>query len=338
MKVLLYEDYGKLAMADFPIPQIKEDELLVQVKACGICGSELETFKKKSKRRHPPLVMGHEFSGVVSSLGAKVTGFRIGDAVVSNSVCFCGECNYCRHRRTHLCENRQVFGMHRAGAFAEYVAVPEKCLLKIPGDVSFEEACLAEPLANGIHMLHLTTHLSPKTIMIIGAGPIGLLAQLVFQQLGKAEVIVCDINPQRLEVALQLGAKAIFEDVMEIDKLMIDEITGGEGIDIVIDAVGLSVTQQKALTVVRSGGAIVLIGLSENATVFHSYDIILQEKQVLGTYAASQQEIQEALDLMREGKIDITSWISYCTLDNAIDAFNNLLTPFSQSVKTVIIP
>ena len=338
MKVVLYQDYGKLVMADLPIPQIKEDEVLIQVKACGICGSELETFREKSVRRTPPLVMGHEFSGVVAGIGSKVDKFNTGDRVVSNSVISCSQCIYCRKQQTHLCESRQVFGMHRPGAFAEYVAVPEKCLLRIPGNISFSEACLAEPLANGIHMLHLTKHLPLKRVMIIGAGPIGLLAQIVFQQLGKAEVIVCDINNRRLEVALQLGAKSVHKDVNSIDKLMIEEITGGEGFDIVIDAVGLAVTQEKAISIVRSGGAVVLIGLHENATVFHSYDIILPEKQVLGTYAASQQDIQEALDLMQKKKIDLTSWISYCTLDNAIDVFTDLLTPVSQNIKAVIIP
>ena len=337
MKALLYQDYDKLVLEDIPLPDIQADELLVQVKACGICGSELESFRNRSERRKPPLVMGHEFSGIIASVGEKVGGFRIGDAVVSNSIFSCGKCNYCLHEQAHLCETRQVFGMDRPGAFAQYVAVPEKCLSKIPGNISFQEACLAEPLANGIHMLHLTARLHPKRIMIIGAGPIGLMALHVFKQMGKAEVIICDIKQERLDVALQLGAKAAYKYLEGIDKTVIDAISGGEGIDIVIDAVGLFATQHKALTLVRSGGAVVLIGLHENVVAFRSYDIILPEKQVLGSYAASQREIREALELIEGKKIDLTSWISYCSLDNAIDAFQNLLSPVSQSIKTVIV-
>lgn len=338
MKAMLYANYGQLEIRDVPLPEIMPHEVLIRVDACGICGSELETFRKESSRRKPPIVMGHEFSGVITSRGDRVNHFSEGDLVVSNSVVNCGSCNLCQRGQTHLCTNREVFGMDRPGAFSEFVAVPEHCLLRVPSSVSGTQACLAEPLANGIHMFNLTRHLSPRNVMIIGAGPIGLLALQVFSHMANANVFVCDINHGRLETARRLGAIAVYSDINNIDEASVRRETSNQGIDVVIDAVGRSATQQKALEMVRPGGAVVLIGLHENTASLMSYDIILPEKQVFGTYAANIEELGEALNMIESKRADVTSWITYCSFDTVVETFHDLLSAGCSSIKGVFTP
>ncbi len=171
MKALYYPAHGELLLAEQLMPVCEPDEVLVKVKACGICGSELETFKSRSLRRIPPLIMGHEFCGVVESVGSAVEGWTKGATVVSNSVVFCGECDSCKEGKTNLCSRRQVFGMHRNGAFGSYVNVPAASLIKMSPGTDPKQACLTEPLANGVHLVKLTQHLDMKNVLVIGAEP-----------------------------------------------------------------------------------------------------------------------------------------------------------------------
>src|SRR6476661_5236216 len=177
MKVLLYPAWDKIEVAQRPEPSPGDGEVIVRVSACGLCGSELEAFKNHSPRRTPPLVLGHEFCGVVEALGPGVetrgVGLRVGRKVVSNSLVPCNQCVRCRRGDTHLCGKRQIFGMNRPGAFAERVAVPADCLIPWPDTLPAEAACLAEPLANGVHVAELVRPLRPKTVLVFGAGPIG---------------------------------------------------------------------------------------------------------------------------------------------------------------------
>ncbi len=336
MQALFYPSYGELEINEQPVPGIKGDEVLLKVAACGICGSELETFAKKSERRAPPLIMGHEFSGVIAAVGAGVKNFHEGQNVVSNSIVSCGNCSYCDAGMSNLCPDRQVFGMHRNGAFAEYVNVPARSLMPKPDNVSFHAASLAEPLGNAVHMVTLTRHLPLKNMLIIGAGPIGLMAQQAFHALREVNVIVTDLKKERLEVSRQLGAWQVINAAEENLENKIDEATAGEGIDLVIDAVGMEVTNRQGLQLLRNGGTLLLIGLHQNGKPFQSYDIILTQKQVIGTYAATKEDMQTALNLMSSGKADVTSWISYYSLPEGVAAFNDMLTPTAEHVKAVI--
>lgn len=337
MKALFYPEFKKLTITERPLPDFSEDEVLLKVLACGICGSELETFKNQSLRRVPPLIMGHEFCGVIEEIGSGVTGYTKGDRVASNSVVPCGTCDPCKRGLTNLCKNRQIFGMHRSGAFGEYVNVPAHCLVPMPETITPQAACMAEPLANGIHIVNLTRHVAPKKVLVIGAGPIGLVTQQAFQSLLGVEVYVADLRKERLSISRKLGATATINSSEEDLVSVIHQFTDHEGIDLVVDAVGASQTNQQALKAVRPGGAVVLIGLYENTQPFFTYDIILSEKQVLGTYAATQQEINEALALIDSGKVDVTSWIHYYPLDNGVAAFTDMMMARASHVKSVVV-
>ena len=163
------------------MPEPAADEVLLRVAACGLCGSELETFKNHSPRRQPPLVMGHEFCGTIAAVGPGGDAALVGRKCVSNSLIPCGRCVRCVRGDTHLCADRQIFGMHRGGAFAEYVRVPTRVLIPWPEELSAPAAALAEPLGNGVHIVNLTRHLPLRTALVIGAGPIGLMCQQALQ-------------------------------------------------------------------------------------------------------------------------------------------------------------
>jgi threonine dehydrogenase-like Zn-dependent dehydrogenase len=337
MKALLYPAYDHLEVTELPTPLPGPGEARLRVAACGLCGSELETFKNQSPRRKPPLVMGHEFCGTVDAVGADVETSWVGRRVVSNSVVPCRACVRCKRGDTHLCGKRQIFGMHRAGAFAHFAVVPIHCLIDWPESLSAEAACLAEPLANGIHIVNLVRHRAPKTALVIGAGPIGLMCQQTLQAMLGAEVCTTDLNADRLAVSQKLGAVQVIngrDDVLA----QVTARTDGEGVDLVIDAVGAAATKRLSLAALRPGGTAVWIGLHDDAIALDSYQITLPERQVLGTYAATLQELEQALDLMSRGVVDVTSWVQTFTLDESVGAFNRMLAARGADLKAVFVP
>ena len=338
MKSLLYTEFNTLEIAEQPEPVIADNDVLLKVAACGICGSELETFKNQSTRRTPPLIMGHEFCGIIQQVGSRVDGFSIGQRVVSNALVPCDNCVRCERGDTHLCANRQIFGMHRSGAFAEFVNVPAVCLTEWPENLSGETACLAEPLANGLHIVNLTEHLDLRHVLIIGAGPIGLMTLQAFRAKKVVEVSVAEISKERLQVAKRLGAdKTINPSETDLLTTVLD-MTGGEGMDLVIDAAGNATTNKLSIQILRPGGTAVFIGLLENNNALTSYDIILTEKKIIGTYAAKMEELKEALVLMSTGKVDVESWVSTFPLDQGVEGFKLMLEGKDGYIKGVLCP
>ncbi len=338
MRVLLYPEFDRLEISDVVLAPLAADEVRLRIAACGICGSELESCKNRSPRRPPPLVMGHEFCGTVAEVGSGVHDQPIGRRVVSNSLVPCGRCVRCERGDTHLCAQRQIFGMHRPGAFAEYVNVPARCLIPSPENLPAEAAALAEPMANGIHVAKLTQHLPAAAVLVIGAGPIGLFCQQALQVLRGSRVFVADLSPERLAVAKRLGAVRVINPHEEdVARIMLAE-TGGEGADLTVDAVGGAITKRTSLDALRPGGASVWIGLHENSITFDSYGITLLEKQVLGTYAATIGELRQALDLMSSGKVDALSWVQRFPLADGVTAFQRMVAARGNDIKAVVCP
>jgi L-iditol 2-dehydrogenase len=338
MQALYYPAFDQLEIRDAPQPQPAADEVLIKVAACGLCGSELETFKNHSPRRQPPLIMGHEFCGTVAAVGAGGDEALVGKKFVSNSLIPCGRCVRCSRGDTHLCKDRQIFGMHRPGAFAEFVCVPTRVLIPWPEELTAQAASLAEPLGNGVHIVNLTRHLPVKTALIIGAGPIGLMCQQALQAMRGVSTMVCDLSTGRLEVARKLGAtKVICSKDQDVAAAAL-AWTDGEGVDLVVDAAGSAGTKRLSLAALRPGGATVWIGLHGNTMEFDSYGVTLPEKQIFGTYAAKIEELGEALQLMQSGKVDVTSWTETVPLEQSVSAFHRMLAPSDRDLKAVFIP
>jgi L-iditol 2-dehydrogenase len=338
MRVLHYPAFDQLEIRDVDIGPLAPDEVRLKVAACGICGSELESFKNHSPRRAPPLVMGHEFCGTVVEAGPAAGDWCKGDRVVSHSIIHCGQCARCERGETHLCPQRHVFGMQRPGAFAEFVNVPARCLIPWPEGLPAAAAALAEPLANGIHVTNLTRHYPVSMALVIGAGPIGLFCQQALQVLRGARVIVADLSPERLALATKLGAALTINPRNEDVAKVVATATGGEGADVTVDAVGAAITKRTSLDALRAGGAAIWIGLHENELTLDSYAITLPEKHVSGSYAATMGELRQAVDLMAAGKVDALTWIQRFALKDGVEAFQRMLAAKGTDIKAVLEP
>ena len=339
MRALLYPEFDRIENAIVPEPGIPgPDEVTIAVAACGICGSELEGFRTHSPRRTPPLIMGHEFCGVIERVGADVRGWSPGARVVCNALVSCGSCVRCARGDSHLCARRQIFGMNRQGAFAERVNAPLRCLLPWPANLTAEEACLAEPLGNGVHVVNLTAHVPCDTALVIGAGPIGLFCQQALQIARGARVMVADFSEERLAVARRLGAIRTIRAGVEDSAVVAKGLTEGEGVDLVVDAVGTGMTKRAAIDAARPGGAVVWIGLHDNPMTLDSFSITLPEKKVFGTYAAKLEDLKQALEWLRTGKVDAKSWTTRLPLVEAEQAFRRALAAKGSDIKLIVTP
>ena len=243
MRALLLREYNQLEMAEMPEPEPAADELLVRVDACGICGSDVHGYDGSSGRRIPPLVMGHEAAGTVVARGAKCEKFAVGDRVTFDSTAYCGKCVYCRRGQVNLCEEREVLGVscgdyRRMGAFAEMVAVPERIAYRLPDELSFAEAAMLEAVSVAMHAVRLTPPETADTAVVIGAGMIGALTAQAARGYGYAEVIVADVDANRLKRIGELGFEHALQATGEELVRKVREMTGGVGADVVFEGVG----------------------------------------------------------------------------------------------------
>lgn len=228
--------------------------------------------------------------------------------------------------------------MHRVGAFAEFVTVPTKVLLPCPEGLAASVACLAEPLANGVHIVNLVRHLEPKNVVVIGAGPIGLMCQQAVQVLLNVPVLISDLSAERLAISQRLGATRTVNPRSQDFQQSVLEFTDGEGADVVVDAVGGGLTKTQALTATRAGGTVVWIGLHENRIDLDSYDVTLPERSVLGSYAASLAELRLALDLLASGEVEAESWVKRYPLTQGVEAFKAMNAAQGDDLKAVLLP
>ncbi|WP_319415537.1 galactitol-1-phosphate 5-dehydrogenase [Marispirochaeta aestuarii] len=265
MKALQLKEYNHQEIIDAPKPSPKAGEVLIKVKACGICGSDIHGLDGSTGRRIPPLIMGHEASGVIEELGPGVKGYAKGDRVTFDSTLFCGECRYCREGNFNFCENRQVLGVacdeyHRDGAFAEYVVVPAIVLYPMPDEVSFVQAAMIEPLAVAVHGVSITPITIGDTALLMGAGIIGLLTLQVLRTAGCGRIYVADVDEGRLKQAMDFGATGTFNPKKDDIPAEMKKLTGGLGAQIALDAVGMESTVHACLYSVRKGGNVTAIG------------------------------------------------------------------------------
>jgi L-iditol 2-dehydrogenase len=339
MKALVYPSWDTLELQDVPEPVPRPGEVVVRVAAAGICGSELEGFATRSPRRTPPLIMGHEFCGEVALLGEGVAGYRRGERVVVNSVISCGRCEECRDGQTHLCREREVFGMKRPGGFAELCAVPAATLLPLPEKVSPLQGALVEPLANGVHALSLVSQRLPETVLVIGAGTIGLMTLQVAKTLGAFRLLCADTNERRLEVAHRLGAEPVINPRKEDLVGAVREFTRGRGADLVVDAVGAAETRSAALAASRPGGEVVWLGLHDDPTGLSGFDVVLGERKITGSYAVTPRDLRVAIGLFAHGKIEIAPWVRPFPLSEGARVFRELVTaPPPDYIKALLLP
>jgi L-iditol 2-dehydrogenase len=343
MKALLLEDYKRLALTEVPEPEIGSHDVLVRVQSCGICGSDVHGFDGSSGRRIPPVIMGHEASGTVAKVGAAVERYHEGERVTFDSMISCGRCLFCRQGRPNLCDNRRVLGVscqeyRRHGAFAEYVAVPDHIVVKIPDSLPFNEAAMVEPVSVAVHAVNITPVRLGETAVVIGAGMIGLLTLQALRNAGCGRIVSVDLEDGRLALAKQLGADDVLNSRSEDIPARIREMTDGLGADVVMEAVGADATVRMAIECARKGGVVTLIGNVTASVSFPLQSVVTREISVFGS-CASSNDYPACLALMGRGSIRVAPMISAAVpLERGPEMFDRLYQREPNLTKVILNP
>jgi L-iditol 2-dehydrogenase len=314
MRALLMNEYKKLELADMPVPEIGPDEVLVRVRACGICGSDVHGFDGSTGRRLPPIVMGHEASGEVARVGANVTRFKEGDRVTFDSTVYCGNCYFCRRGEINLCDRREVLGVstpefRRHGAFAEYVSVPAHIVYRLPDSFPYEYAATIEAVSIGVHAVNITPVKLGDTGLVMGTGMIGLLTIQALKLAGCSRIIAVDLEDHKLEMAKKLGAEIALNPKRDDVASAVRDYTEGRGADVALEAVGATAPIQTALAALKKGGALTLIGNVSPKIELPLQVVVSRQIRVMGS-CASCGEFPECIDLMARGAIRVAELIS----------------------------
>ncbi len=334
MKALVYTGVEELTYREENNPVEKNGEGILKIHASGICGSDMHAYHGKDERRIPPLILGHEVSG-------KILNGRFKDkSVVLNPLITCLKCEYCTSGREHLCPDRVLLGMNRPhvrqGAFAELITAPEQNIYEIPKKLDIKEAAIAEPTSVSLHAVLMAENSSKKPlneckILVQGAGAIGLLCSLVLSKIKNSKnITISDPNKLRLdESSKYVEAKFINPKDKEIKK---------DSFDIVFDTVGLEISRQQAISVVKPGGYIIHIGLTQPAGQFNFRKATLQEITFIGTYCYTNKDFENTINILANKEIGDLNWIEYRDLKNGANAFKEIHNGTCAAPKIVLIP
>ncbi len=342
MKALLLSKYRQLEITDLPVPEPGPDEVLIHVAACGICGSDVHGYDGSSGRRIPPIVMGHEAAGRIAAVGQNVKGLAEGDRVTFDSTIFCGACPHCLRGEMNLCDHRQVLGVscsdyRRAGAFAEYVAVPSRVIHRLPDPLSFSEAAMLEAVAVAIHGVSLARIPPNSTALVVGAGTIGLLTLQALRAAGCSRVLVADIDPTRLKLAQELGATRVLSAEKDLVAQVL-ELTKGTGVEVAVEAVGRSETVTAAIECVCKGGTVVLVGNISPQVTIPLQKVVTRQIRLQGS-CASAGEYPRAIELLASGAIRVKPLITAVVpLDAGPEWFERLYAREPNLMKVVLTP
>ncbi len=314
MKALLLTEYKKLEYTDVPLPDIGPKEVLIQVKATGICGSDIHGYDGSSGRRIPPLIMGHETAGVIAQVGAEVTEWKPGERVTCDSTVYCGECFYCRRGEINLCDNRRVLGVstgeyRRHGAFADYVAVPQHILYKLPDQVTFSQACMIEPVSIAFHAVRITPIAINDSALVVGSGMIGLMVIQALRIAGCGQIIAVDLDAGRLAQACRLGADIGLLSSDDALSEKIRELTHGRGADHAFEVVGITLAIKTAINNVRKGGSVTLVGNLSPQVELPLQAVVTGELTLYGS-CASEGEYPACLEMVARGRVNVDALIS----------------------------
>jgi len=337
--------YGRrqLEIVEIEKPSFKEDEILVRIHACGICGSDVHGYDGSTGRRIPPIVMGHEAAGLVEAVGGSVTKFTPGDRVTFDSTVYCGTCFFCKRGQVNLCDRPEIIGVstpvfRRMGAFAEYVTVPERIAYHLPATMPFSHAAMIEAVSVAVHAVALTPMALEDTAVIVGAGMIGQLAVQAVRQAGAGQILVLDIDDSRLERARSLGAThtlnprsaGVIEDILEL--------TSDRGADIALECVGTTKTVKLAVDSVCKGGAVTLVGNVAPSVELGLQSVVTRQIRVQGS-CASAGEYPACISMMARGSIRVDSLISsVAPLEEGMAWFDRLYQRDPGLLKVVLEP
>lgn len=343
MKAMVLEEYMKLVVKDVPLPEMAHDDVLVRVKAAGICGSDVHGMDGSSGRRLTPLIMGHEASGVIEDKGSSVNAWKKGDRVTFDSTIYRLDDWYTKRGMYNLSDNRSVLGVatpdfKKHGAFAEYVTVPQHILSGIPDEVSFTQAAMVEPAAVALHAINLVPMQLNDTAVVVGSGMVGLFVVQLLKIAGTANLIAIDPDRDRLDLALKLGASHAFNpEEADVVKKVLD-LTGGRGADIAFEVVGITASVKTAIDCLRKGGSLGLVG-NISTTIEIPLQAVVTRQLLLQGSCAINGEFDTILDLMARGKLNTEAFLSAeAPLSEGPGWFERLYNKEKGLMKVVLIP
>lgn len=343
MKALVLDNYNELNYRDFPKPEFGANEVLILVKACGICGSDVHGMDGSTGRRQPPLIMGHEASGEIVELGAEVANWQIGDRVTFDSTIYPLNDWFTRRGHYNLSDNRKVLGVSpkdfkKHGAFAEFVSVPAHILYKIPDNVSFEHAAMVEPVAVAAHAVNISKIQVGNSAVVVGVGMIGVFLVKLLQIAGASPIIAIDLDENKLELAKAFGANHTFKSSDSDLQGKLNGCTKNRGTDFGFEAVGISETVNICINSLRKGGIAVFVGNLKPEVTIPLQKIVTTELSLLGSCAING-EYEMVLDLLAAGKIDVDKMISaVAPLSEGADWFKRLYAREPGLNKVILVP
>lgn len=348
MKVVLLRGPADVSLEEVPVPEITDDDVLVEVKYCGICGSDVHSIPTCAL--FPPnTYLGHEFSGVIAKMGKNVAGWETGARVVVNPLYMCGQCHSCRHGRQSICREGYKHaigsapGIEHAGAFAKFVRVPnpEWRLHRLPDEVSFEEGALVEPLAASLHAVRMSSFRVGGHVVVIGTGPIGLGVITFLKYAGAGLIIALETDKNRKELAERLGADYVFNphNVPDLREKILD-LTNEEGAEVVFECSGVDKAFQIATDFLIPGGEIVLVGVSPQDVRISPLEWVTGEWRLQSSMCYYADEFSIVLEFLKGKTVPINEMItSKIKLSNIIkDGFYKLTEPNKTEIKILVEP
>lgn len=323
MKAAVYHGPGDLRVEEVPVRKLKDNEVKIQVKYCGICGTDIHIFHGDGGCCDvtPPLVPGHEFSGVVAEVGSKVKTVKVGDRVTGDPNDMCGECYFCKNGMQHFCKNNIGIGTTVDGGFAEYVIMREKQVYKVSDDLSFIEAAMAEPISCCLHGIGLCNIKAGDTVLVIGGGPIGMIMMQLAKNAGASKVIMSEPVEEKREQALKLGATKTIDPLHEDVEAVLAEYC--ENVNVVIECVGNVHTQADAVRFAGKGATIMYFGLAapEESFPIRPDDIFKKELHITSSYI-NPYSFERAIQILESGTVELESLITNVVpLDDIADVF-----------------
>jgi len=343
MKALVLEEYNKLVYKDVPEPHFSPDEVLVRIKACGICGSDVHGLDGSTGRRVPPLIMGHEASGKIEATGSEVKNWKSGDRVTFDSTVYPLDDWFTLEGRYNLSNNREVLGVspgdyRRNGAFAELLAVPQHILYRIPDSVTYEQAAMVEAAAVALHAVKISGMKTGDNCVVTGAGMIGIFVIKLLVISGAGRIIAIDNDPARLDGAKKSGADDIFDPSDNDLPGKIKDLTSSRGADISFEAVGKSETVNTAISLSRKGGTVVLIGNSSKVIELPLQKVVTGEMKILGS-CAIRGEYEVILKLLEDKRLTVDDQISaIAPLSEGAEWFRKLYNKEGKLNKVILVP
>lgn len=343
MKALVLEEYNKFVYRDWPEPEIADDEVLIQVKAVGICGSDVHGMDGSTGRRKPPIIMGHEAAGVIVKTGPEVKNWETGNRVTFDSTIYPLNDWYTLKGLYNLSDNRMVLGVspgeyRRHGAFADYVNVPQHILYKLPDEVTFTQAAMVEPVAVAAHAVGLAGVGWNDSVVVVGAGMIGLFVIQVLRSKGCGKIFVIDLETDRLDLAKKLGADYIFNARDSNIKQSILDLTSNRGADHAFEVVGIESTVDTSIDSIRKGGTVTLVGNLSPSIRLPLQAVVTRQIRLQGSCAICG-EYPAVLDMIARNKIDVDSLLSAeAPLSEGAAWFDRLSKKDPGLIKVVLIP